>query len=122
MKSHYPKLTDEQEEQFKELYAKGYSARYIFKKLGQPYPTEKGTVAASRMRLYRQKLKLPKRGRGFKSIRLFGEDAILQKERNRKRRLERIKLLEDRIQRWTNRIRKWKQELDKLVFLVESSE
>ena len=58
-------LTLDQQERFKELYNKGYSAMMIFKELGQNYGFQ-FNLAASRMIRYRNKFGLPKRGTGFK--------------------------------------------------------
>ena len=65
-----PKLTAKQEKQFKKLYLKGLSARYIFQTLGVEYDSDGHGPqnATSRMGNYAKKLGLPKRGKGFKSV------------------------------------------------------
>lgn len=117
-----PKLTKEEEERFKELYLKGLSARYIFAELGQRYHGGYAwTNANSRMILYRKKLGLPKRGKGFKSIPIPLTDverAELTKK-TEQRRIKRINLLTRRIEVWNQRIQKWQEELDSM--LVDSS-
>jgi len=108
-------LSKEQEKLFAQYYLEGYSARYIFEKLDQPYTRYRVNDATSRMIRLRKKLGLPKRGTGFKSIRL--EDptkSILLKQRKAKRRKERIAQIPKLIANAEENIRNWKAELEKL--------
>ena len=109
-------LTGEQKLKFKELYMKGYSAPMIFKELGQDYGI-KTWNANSRMRSYRIRLGLPKRGIGFKpTVKATHINVLAKKAQESAKRKKRINQIENAIIRYTKQIEKWKEELNDLTF------
>jgi len=114
-------LSPEQEKDFASLYQEGWSARYIFNILGQPYSRIEDQNASSRMRHYAKKLGLPMRGVGFraKNLPFDGrlEDPEWRKVTDAKRkqlRKERIDRLPVMIKRAETQIVVWKAELKRL--------
>jgi len=106
-------LTEEQRVLFKKLYLEGHTAQRIFEELGQPTvgsPTKRETVAESRMIYYRNKLGLPKRGYGFRTIDATRHFAEVKQERLKKR-YGRIPVL---IARTRARISKLEKELQEI--------
>ena len=106
-------LNLEQQQRFKELYLKGYSATMLFKELGIDYASNPW-LANSRMRNYRLKFNLPKRFVGFQpSVRVVPNQVeTLKKMMNKKR--ERIAQIKRLIPRWEDQIKTWKSELKQL--------
>ena len=64
-----PFLTEGEQEKFRELYLKGYSASLIFEQLGKILKNRRDANVV--MQRYIRSLKLPKRGLRFKGIRRF---------------------------------------------------
>ena len=116
----YKKLTNEQQEQFKELYLEGYSATRIFEQLGQYYEKGKSASAGSRMGYYRKKLGLPyreinvlERRRDKKYTRYF----VLEDDettRQKKKAIKRIEKIKKNINNTKKRINKWRKEKENL--------
>ena len=116
----YPRLTKEQELQFKELYLQGYSARFIFGKLGQPYNFTSQSLV-SRMIYYRIKLGLPKRKAGFRPIDVQEQDMMKKKMRQVRKDKERYEGLPQKIAFAEEQIAKWKQEMKVLKKVVRNA-
>ena len=110
------RLTVEELTKFREYYNQGYSARKIFALLGQPYlGPRKHYNANARMRRYRKKLGLPRRGSGFQGIRYRDSEYFKAKEELKERKIkERIKHIRVMIGRAKNQIEKWQIELREL--------
>lgn len=102
-----------QQEQFKELYLKGYSATMIFREFNQYYDVNSPN-ASIRMQGYRRRLGLPKRGGGFKpTVSATNNPEILAEYQEQKRQL-RIKKLRQMIPVWMKRVKLWANELQTL--------
>lgn len=109
------------QERFKDLYLKGYSAIRLWQLLGRDY-TNQNILAVGRMTYWRDKLNLPKRGKGFRSpisIREVAEikirridDEIIKATKSIDFAIGRIEMAKDRIKRLT-RERKELTALDK---------
>lgn len=112
-KTAFPRLTEKQKEKFKELYLKGYSSTLIFKELGQNYRGDvwRASSPNERMRRYRIKLGLPKRGTGFYGIRADGKTRISDEEKRKRKHQKRIKCLQNRIKRYKKLISETEKEL-----------
>ena len=110
----YKKLTEEQQEKFKQYYLDGDSAFIIFQKLGQPY--EFSSQANTRMRQYRIELELPKRGIGWYPKANHRKTSTKnQKIREKQKLLKRIGKLENMIPIWESKVANWRKELSKLL-------
>jgi len=83
----FPRLTVEEQREFKVMYKRGYSAVIIFKHLGQKYTSS--YRAGNRMRGYRIRLGLKRRPSGFRPKMLPSQEA---------RRIEALRLREDSIE------------------------
>jgi predicted DNA-binding protein YlxM (UPF0122 family) len=105
------KLTKAQEELFKKYYLEDYSGSLIFEKIGQPYKRHELTQVTSRMRVYRIKLGLPKRGIGHQPTHRKYPIPKTTRSKRIKKRIQRIWQLIDRTE---NKLEKYNSELDRL--------
>lgn len=115
------KLTVEQEKKFVDLYLKGYSALLIFRELGQGYKTTQGFIANTRMRSYRIKLRLPKRGIGFAGITLANikeQDPLIKRDKM----LRRIAKINQMIQKTNGILLGWYKEKTLLKNKIQTLE
>lgn len=100
--------TKQELEKIKELYAKGYSARLILRKIGRG---EWDVHAANNwLHNMRRRLGLPKRGRGFRGITVRDVDLNL-KAKNIERK---IKKIEKRLEKIPELIEKHKTRIEEL--------
>ena len=85
--------TKEELELIKQLYEKGYSASLILEKIGRPSPYY--YAANSWLFLMRRRLKLPKRGVGFRGVRRDASNSEQKRQEKMKRVKQRISKITD---------------------------
>ena len=100
------RYTEEELELIKQLYEKGYSASLIREKIGRPTPYY--FSANSWLFLMQKRLKLPKRGVGFRGIRRDASNS----EEKRQEKMSRIKQRISKIMDILSNLKKYKIRLE----------
>lgn len=113
--------TDEELEQIRQLYAKGYSASLILDKINRPCAN--CMTAGTWLHNMQKRLNLPKRGLGFRSIRKHSpvvELALLklEVERLKERKKKLPKILQD-VEVHKLKVQKELQEVDTVILNLE---